>query len=140
MKTIITRPISLFILIITLFTILFRISLSEFLNEQLWNFVFIPPMIYFILMYVSGRFFGIKEYKYLPIGDVGFRFHLSTFLVFFIVSYTMYHYGFMSKWETREILDITLLIWGTILFTHLIFYLKSKRNNIKGMNKEDIFE
>lgn len=140
MKTIITRPISLFILIITLFTILFRISLSEFLNEQLWNFVFIPPMIYFILMYVSGRFFGIKEYKYLPIGDVGFRFHLSTFLVFFIVSYTMYHYGFMSKWETREILDITLLIWGTILFTHLIFYLKSKRNNIKGINKEDIFE
>ena len=89
---------------------------------------------------VSGRFFGIKEYKYLPIGDVGFRFHLSTFLVFFIVSYTMYHYGFMSKWETREILDITLLIWTTILFTHLIFYLKSKRNNIKGMNKEDIFE
>ena len=52
----------------------------------------------------------------------------------------MCHYGYMSKWETREILDITLLIWITILFTHLIFYLKSKRNNIKGMNKEDIFE
>ena len=52
----------------------------------------------------------------------------------------MCHYGYMSKWETREILDITLLIWTTILFTHLIFYLKSKRNNIKGMNKEDIFE
>ena len=140
MKTSITKPLVQFIVVTTLLTILFRISLSELLKEQLWNFVLIPPIIYFILMYVSGRFFGIKEFEYLPIGDIGFRFHVSTFIVFFAVSYLMYFLKYMSNSEPRGILDITLLIWGLLLFTHFIFYQKFKRNNIKGISKEDIFE
>jgi hypothetical protein len=140
MKTNITKPLVQFIVMTTLLTILFRISLSELLNGQLWNFVFIPPIIYFILMSVSGRFFGIKEYEYLPIGDIGFRFHISTFIVFFTVSYSMYYLDYMSNSEPRGILDTTLLIWGILLLTHFIFYQKNKRNNIKGINKEDIFE
>ena len=140
MKTSITKPLVQFIVVTTLLTILFRISLSELLKEQLWNFVLIPPIIYFILMYVSGRFFGIKEFDYLPLGDLGFRFHVSTFIVFFAVSYLMYFLKYMSNSEPRGILDITLLIWGLLLFTHFIFYQKFKRNNIKGISKEDIFE
>ena len=140
MKITITKPLVQFILVTTLLTILFRISLSELLNKQLWNLVFIPPVIYFILMYVSGRNFGIKEYEYLPIGDIGFRFHVSTFIVFFTVSYSMYYLEYMSNSEPRDILDTTLFIWGTLLFTHFVFYQKSRRNNIKGINKEDIFE
>ena len=139
MKTTLTKPLVQFILVITLLTILFRISLSELLNNQLWNLVFIPPVIYFILMYVSGRFFGIKEYEYLPIGDIGFRFHLSTFVVFFTVSYSMFYLEYMSGSETRSIIDTTLLIWGILIFIHFVFYQKFKRNNIKGINKEDIF-
>jgi hypothetical protein len=90
-------------------------------------------------MYVSGRFFVIKEYEYLPIGDIGFRFHLSTFVVFFTVSYSMFYLEYMSGSEPRSIIDTTLLIWGILIFTHFIFYQKFKRNNIKGINKEDIF-
>ena len=140
MKTTITKPLVQFILLTTLITILFRISLSELLNNHQWNLVFIPPVIYFILMYVSGRFFGNKEYEYLPIGDIGFRFHISTFIVFFTVSYSIYFLEYMSNSEPRGILDNTLLIWGVLLFTHFVFYQKFKRNNIKGINKEDIFE
>ena len=140
MKTTITKPLVQFILVTTLITILFRISLSELLNNQLWNLVFIPPIIYFIFMYVSGRFFGIKEHEYLPIGDIGFRFHLSTFVVFFTISYSMFYLEYMSSSEPRGIIDTTLLIWGILLFSHFVFYQKFKRNNIKGINKEDIFE
>lgn len=140
MKTTITKPLVQFILVTTLLTILFRISLSELLNNQLWNLVFIPPLIYFILMYFSGRFFGIKEYEYLPIGDIGFRFHLSTFVVFFTVSYSMSYLEYMSSSEPKGIIDTTLLIWGILLFSHFVFYQKFKRNNIKGINKEDIFD
>ncbi len=139
MKTTITKPLVQFILVTTILTILFRISLSELLNNQLWNLVFIPPVIYFFLMYVSGRFFGIKEYEYLPIGDIGFRFHLSTFVVFFTISYSMSYLEYMSSSEPRGIIDTTLLIWGILLFSHFVFYQKFKRNNIKGINKEDIF-
>ena len=140
MKTSITKPLVQYVLVTTLLTILFRISLSELLNNQMWNLVFIPPVIYFILMYVSGRFFGIKEHEYLPIGDIGFRFHLSTFVVFFTVSYSMFYLEYMSSSEPRGIIDTTLLIWGILLFSHFIFYKKFKRNNIKGIKKEDIFE
>ena len=140
MKTTITKPLVQFILVTILLTILFRISLSELLNNQLWNLVFIPPLIYFILMYVSGRFFGIKEYEYLPIGDIGFRFHLSTFVVFFTVSYSMSYLEYMSSSEPKGIIDTTLLIWGILLFSHFVFYQKFKRKNIKGINKEDIFD
>lgn len=140
MKTTITKSLIQFITVTTFLTVIFRISLSEFLNEQLWSFVFIPPLIYFILMYVSGRYFGIKEYKYLPIGDIGFRFHVSTFIVFLIVSYLMYYLGYMSNSEARGILDITILIWGIFLIIHMILFFKSKNDNIKGINKEDIFD
>tara|TARA_B100001093_G_scaffold506142_1_gene564591 strand:+ start:632 stop:1054 length:423 start_codon:yes stop_codon:yes gene_type:complete len=140
MKTTITKSLIQFITVTTFLTVIFRISLSEFLNEQLWSFVFIPPLIYFILMYVSGRYFGIKEYKYLPIGDIGFRFHVSTFIVFLIVSYLMYYLGYMSNSEPRGILDITILIWGIFLIIHMILFFKSKNDNIMGINKEDIFD
>ncbi len=140
MKTTITKSLIQFITVTTFLTVIFRISLSEFLNEQLWSFVFIPPLIYFILMYVSGRYFGIKEYKYLPIGDIGFRFHLSTFIVFLIVSYLMYYLGYMSNSEPRGILDITISIWGIFLIIHMILFFKSKNDNIMGINKEDIFD
>ena len=140
MKTTITKSLIQFITVTTFLTVIFRISLSEFLNEQLWSFVFIPPLIYFILMYVSGRYFGIKEYKYLPIGDIGFRFHVSTFIVFLIVSYLMYYLGYMSNSEPRGILDITISIWGIFLIIHMILFFKSKNDNIIGINKEDIFD
>ncbi|OUX37414.1 MAG: hypothetical protein CBE33_03410 [Candidatus Pelagibacter sp. TMED273] len=140
MKTTITKSLIQFITVTTFLTVIFRISLSEFLNEQLWSFVFIPPLIYFILMYVSGRYFGIKEYKYLPIGDIGFRFHVSTFIVFLIVSYLMYYLGYMSNSEPRGILDITISIWGIFLIIHMILFFKSKNDNIMGINKEDIFD
>jgi len=91
-------------------------------------------------MYVSGRYFGIKEYKYLPIGDIGFRFHVSTFIVFLIVSYLMYYLGYMSNSEPRGILDITISIWGIFLIIHMILFFKSKNDNIMGINKEDIFD
>ena len=140
MKTTITKSLIQFITVTTFLSVIFRISLSEFLNEQLWSFVFIPPLIYFILMYVSGRYFGIKEYKYLPIGDIGFRFHVSTFIVFLIVSYLMYYLGYMSNSEPRGILDITISIWGIFLIIHMILFFKSKNDNIMGINKEDIFD
>ena len=140
MKTTITKSLIQFITVTTFLTVIFRISLSKFLNEQLWSFVFIPPLIYFILMYVSGRCFGIKEYNYLPIGDIGFRFHVSTFIVFLIVSYLMYYLGYMSNSEPRGILDITILIWGIFLIIHMILFFKSKNDNIKGINKENIFD
>jgi len=64
------KTLPLFILIITILTLIFRVSLSTILNDELWSYVFIPPLIYFFLMYLSGWYFGKKEYEYLPIVHV----------------------------------------------------------------------
>ena len=135
-----TKTLTQFIVSITLITVVFRITLSSFLNSELYNYVFIPPAIYFISMFLTGRYFGKKDYKFLPKGDIGFRFHLSTFVVFFLVSYTINYLGYMSQWEPRRILDITLMIWGIFLLVHFIFYLNAQKTTIKGLDKNDLFE
>ena len=59
MKTTITKPLVQFILVTTLLTILFRISLSELLNNQLWNLVFIPSFRYNL----AATNFGVGVYS-----------------------------------------------------------------------------
>lgn len=140
MKTAITKTLIQFILIIILLGIVFRISLSSILSDELWNYVYIPPLLYFILMFITGWYFGKKEYEYLPINDIGFRFHLSTYITFFLVSYSMFYLGLMSKHEPKIILDYTLLLWSIALLIHLFFYLRARKNSIKGLDKEEIFE
>ena len=140
MKTVITKPLIQFTSIITLLSVVFRISMSSILSDESWNYVYIPPLLYFVSMFITGRYFGKKEYEYLPINDVCFRFHLSTFFVFFLVSYSVFYLGLMSIYEPRIILDYTLLSWGVGLLIHLFLYLSSCKNSIKGLDKEDIFE
>ncbi len=70
MKTTITKPLIQFIVVTTILTVLFRISLSELLNRQLWNYVFIPPVIYFISMtllifYFCNKYLMKQEVKLL---------------------------------------------------------------------------
>jgi len=140
MKKMLTKDFYKYILTISIITIVFRISLSSLLIIETWNFIFIPPLGYFLLMFLSGWYFGKKDYEYLPFNDIGFRYNLSTFLVFFTISYSMFFLGQMSKYEPRIIIDYTFLIWGIVLTLHLIFYNKVKSNNIKGLPKEDIFD
>ena len=135
-----TKTLTQFIVSITLITVVFRMTLSSLLNSELYDYVFIPPVIYFISMFLAGRYFGKKDYEFLPIGDIGFRFHLSTFIVFFLVSYTINYMGYMSQREPRRILDITLMIWGIFLTVHFIYYLSAQKTTIKGLDKNDLFE
>ena len=135
-----TKTLTQFIVSITLITVVFRMTLSSLLNSELYDYVFIPPVIYFISMFLAGRYFGKKDYEFLPIGDIGFRFHLSPFIVFFLVSYTINYMGYMSQREPRRILDITLMIWGIFLIVHFIYYLNAQKTTIKGLDKNDLFE
>ena len=128
-----------FILIITFWNVLFRFTLSSLLENENWNYVFLPPVIFFFAMYFSGRYFGIKQWKHLPI-DQSFKYHLSTFSVFFIVSYGFYFGNLLSKHEPRAILDYTLLFWGLGLIVHYIKFRQCSKTSIKGINRDQIFD
>ena len=60
-----TKTLTQFIVSITLITVVFRMTLSSLLNSELYNYVFIPPVIYFISMFLAGRYFGKKDHKFL---------------------------------------------------------------------------
>lgn len=128
-----------FIVIILLWNVIFRISLSSILENEHWNIVFLPPVIFFFVMYFTGRYFGLKQWKDLPI-NYSFQYHVATFSVFFIVSYGFYFGNLLSKHEPRAILDYTLLFWGLVLIVHYIKYRQCSKSSIKGISRDQIFD
>jgi len=91
-------------------------------------------------MWFNGRYFGWKEYEYLPIYDIGFRFHLATFLAHNVVSLLWFSLGFQSHYETISVIFITAGIWSVFLFIHFMYYLSIRKSTIKDLDKDDLFE
>lgn len=128
-----------FIAIILLWNVLFRVVLSNILENEYWNLVILPPVVFFFAMYFTGRYFGLKQWRELPINH-SFKYHLSTFTVFFVVSYGFYFGNLLSKHEPRVTLDYTLLFWGLGLTLHYIKYRQCAKSSIKGINRDQIFD
>ena len=114
MKTLITKNLLKFTLVTILLTILFRLGLSTSISNKMTLAVIICSIVYGILMWFNGNYFGRKEYEYLPIYDIGFRFHLSTFLAHNIVSVLWFVFAFESKYENIKVIYMTALILSLI--------------------------
>ncbi|CAM1347000.1 hypothetical protein [Tenacibaculum insulae] len=140
MKTLITNNLLKFTLGTIILTILFRIVLSTSITNKMTLGVIICAIVYGILMWFNGRYFGRKEYEYLPIYDIGFRFHLFTFLAHNLVSVLWFVFAFESKYENIKVIYITALIWSVFLIMHLIYYLSVRKSSIKNLDKENLFE
>lgn len=129
-----------FALSATTLTLSFRFLLSYFLGREQFTSAIIFAVIYAVLMFSAGWYFGRKDNEYLPIYDVGFRFHLTTFIIHNGLSESWYLLGYNSKYEHINSVHITLLIWSGFLILHFIFYMVSRRNAIHHLDKTDIFE
>lgn len=137
---ILTNPILLrFIGVITLWNILFRFSLSYVLENEFWIGAILAPVIFFLTMHQTGRFFGLKQWNDLPV-NMSFTYHLSNFVVFFLVSYGFYFLGLLSKYESISSLNYTLVFWGIGLFVHFLYYRKEMKNSIKGLDRNQLFD
>ena len=140
MKTFITNNLLKFTFVTIILTILFRIILSASITNKMTLTVILCSIVYGILMWSNGKYFGRKEYEYLPIYDIGFRFHLFTFLAHNLVSVLWFVFAFESKYENIKVIYITALIWSVILIIHLIYYLSVRKETIKNLDKENLFE
>jgi|SRR5690606_14254758 len=139
MKTI-TKYLVQFAIAASFLTLLFRISLSYGVENQSNWIVVLSSVIYGLAMFVTGRYYGQKDEKHLPVLDIGFRFHLTTFLVHNVISYLWLLCGFASQYEKIIALNIVLLIWGSILIVHFVVFLFTRRKAIKDLDKEDLFD
>ncbi len=139
MKTI-TPFLLRFALTATVLTIIFRYFLSYGIENKLSVIIIISAIIYGIAMFISGWYFGKKDGEYLPIFDLGFRFHFATYLIHNLISFLWFIFGFNSHYERIETIYITAIIWGAFFFVHFLFFLWARKNSISNLYKEDLFE
>ena len=81
MKTI-TSFLLRFALTAIILTIIFRYFLSYGIENKSLIIIALSAILYGAAMFISGWYFGKKDGEYLPIYDVGFRFHFTTYLIY----------------------------------------------------------
>lgn len=119
-------------------TVLFRYALNLYIKTGNMFTPWLCAIIYFILMYVAGWHFGKKDAMENEIHDLGFRQHLTTYLLCTGVAYATHQLG----WDVGSHIRIamTVLFWGIGLFVHFILFLMAQRKTIKGYAREEIFQ
>lgn len=140
MKTLLTKNLLTFAWVTLLLTIIFRAGLSTAITNKMTIAIILCAIIYAILMWFNGRYFGKKDYEYLPLYDVGFRFHLSTFIAHNTVSLLWFVFAFESKYENIKVIYITALIWLFFLILHFLYFLSIRKSSIKNLDKDNLFE
>ena len=137
---IITRNLLLFAFLLLAYTLAFRFGLSKLLPAELWIWVIITSVAYgaaiFVTAWTTGKRDGMNNFLF----DAGFRWNLTTFIVWGAASEAWFLLGLHSTYESIRVVHITLLIWSGFLILHFILFLILRRRTIKGIHKTDIFE
>jgi predicted neutral ceramidase superfamily lipid hydrolase len=136
----ITKNLVIFTLLLTFTTVIFRYFLSLTLSLKFFSEVWIIAALYGVIIFAFGWIFGKKDRISLPLYDIGFRFHLTTYLICNTVAEFWYLIGFQSEYENIKNVHLTALFWGIGILLHFVFYLTTRKDSITGLKKDDIFE
>ena len=139
MKTI-TPSLQRFALTTTILTVVFRYFLSYGIESQNQLVMILSAILYGLSMFAAGWYFGVKDGEYLPIFDVGFRFHTTTYVIHNGISLLWIGLGFGSHYEKIDTPLMTTIYWGVFLFIHFLFYLWARKNSIDDLDKDEIFD
>ncbi len=137
---IISKNLLLFAFLLLAYTLLFRFGLGSLLTAEKYGFVAIISLLYGGIIFVTGWMTGRRDGRENFLFDAGFRWNLTTFLVWGLASEAWFLLGLHSVHETIRVVHITLLIWSGFLVLHFILFLILRRRTIKGVHKSDIFE
>lgn len=135
-----TTNLVLFSILLALITIVFRFTLSTFLQNQYFSGIWIIVVLYALLIFSLGWIFGKRDRLSFAWYDVGFRFHLNTYIICNSIAVIWYTFGFQSDYEKMTSVYYTLLYWGLALLFHFIVFLYTRKNTIKGIGKSELFE
>jgi hypothetical protein len=135
-----TKNLILFSIGATILTIVFRFTLSTMLQREMFTYIWAITVFYGIAMFILGWIFGKKERQTLPLYDIGFRFHLTTYIICNLIAEIWFSVGLQSDYEKIKVVHWTMIIWGIVLLIHFFFYLLTRKNSIKGIKKSEIFE
>ena len=125
---------------IFILTILFRYGLSYSVSVKNNSLIIIIALVYAICMFTLGWIFGKKDYLDLPLYDIGFRFHATTYIICNSIAELWFLFGFSTGSENINSVHKTIIIWGILLIIHFIVFIVIRKNAIKGIKKTEIFE
>ena len=123
-----------------LLTILFRFALSASLNDMQFTWVWVIAGLYALSVFITAWIIGKMDYETLPLYDIGFKFHLITYLTCNLIAELWFLFGFQSRFENIKTVHYTALFWGIGLILHFIIFLYTRKDSIKGIEKSEIFE
>lgn len=129
-----------FTVLLILLTLAFRFLLSMMLQNQTFGGAGILAFGYGVLVFIIGWVFGRRDRLHLPLYDIGFRFHLVTYLVCNLIAEIWYLLGMQSDFESIRSVHLTVIIWGIVLLIHFLIYIVTRAKVIKGIKKSELFE
>ena len=119
-------------------TVLFRYALNLCIEANSVIGTTTCSIVYGGLMFLVGWYFGTKDAKENEVHDIGFRYHLVTYILCIGIGYSVHNLGWNA--ESLRAMTITAISWGIGLLVHFIFYLIEQRKTIKGYAKDEIFQ
>lgn len=139
MKTI-TPFLLLFAFTAILLTIGFRYFLSYGITHKSSFIIILSAALYAVSMFIAGWYFGKKDGNYLPVLDIGFRFHFTTYSIHNGISLLWFVLGYNATYEKIQTVYNIAIIWGVLLIVHFLFFLWTRKYAINSLDKDDLFE
>lgn len=131
-----TRNLKYFSGLTLIFSIVFFAYLYTALANESYNNIGIYAGIYGIALFTSGLALGYNDSAKNSRLDLGFHYHLNTFIIVNCVGIASLFISMGISWKTLLNAVLYLFFWGLGLFVHYFFSSKS----IKGFDKKEIFD
>ncbi len=137
MKTLTFRLLQFFISALLL-SILFRYILNLCIGVNSEMGTLFCSIVYFCLMFLIGWYFGKKDAMENEIHDIGFRFHLITYILCIGAGFGAYYVNWYT--ETPKSMIVTATCWGIGVLIHFLCFIIERKKTIKGYSKDQIFQ
>ena len=118
-----------------IFSAVFFYNLYSALQTQSYGNIWIFAVLYGVILFCTGLFLGYKDSVRKSRADLGFQYHLMTFIIVNGIGIPWMFISIGLKTETLLSATIQFISWGIGLFIHYYFSSRS----MKGMNKEEVF-
>lgn len=136
-----TKNFLLFTAIFAAATLVFRYALSYFLKNEIYSYINFIAIGYALVLFISGWHLGKKDGIYLPQNDLGLRFSVASLVLWTVISYGWFLLKLNASSERIFQVHIGAAIFFFIVLFHaLLYWIYARKNNIKGIRRDDIFE
>lgn len=130
-----SRNLKLFSVLMTIYSIVFQYYYNQYLNAEDWNYVVLCAAGLFVASFATGMILGSKDPVRNHRNDLGFLYHLMTYITVNAIAVIWLLAGLSSDKVTPVMILLMVILWGVGLLVHYLI----SRKTLKGMTKTEAF-